>query len=359
VGDSQQEEGELSTTRSADYRELTILDVAEAAQVSKSTVSRVLNGSPYVASETRERVLAVVAKLDFRANTAAQGLRTTRSRLVGLLVPAIDNDMFAATAEVIEQELRRSGIGLVITSSGWDAAGERLSLESLRDRRLDGLVVSVVNESDPDLPARLAGIARTVVLLDREIPGVTADVVLTDQRAGIERAVDHLAALGHQTVGIATISQDVRPGREAMSAFADSAARHGLETAQVVIPYDRIDRASGWEIVERMLERRATAILCFVPNTVTAGVLECLDQKGILVPEELSLIGFDESELASVKKPQLTVVFRPIHDLALRAARMMVTRLAEPDLPPRTEIIRMGLMVRGSTAAPMTVVSVV
>jgi LacI family transcriptional regulator len=345
----------VGSTRSGDHKDLTILDVAEEAQVSKSTVSRVLNGSPYVAHETRERVLAVVARLDFRANTAAQGLRTTRSRLVGLLVPAIDNDMFAATAEVIEQELRRSGIGLVITSSGWDAAGERLSLESLRDRRLDGLVVSVVNELDAGLSQRLAAIARSLVLLDREIPGVNADVVLTDQRAGIERAVDHLAALGHQTVGIATISHDVRPGREAISAFVDSAERHGLDTIEVVVPYDRIDRASGWEIVERMVERRATAILCFVPNSVTAGVLECLDQKGILVPDHLSVIGFDESELASVKKPQLTVVYRPIQELALRAARMMVSRLAQPDLPPRTEVIRMSLMVRGSTAAPAAV----
>ncbi len=106
-------------TASGPVRETTILDVARDAGVSKSTVSRVLNGSPHVADETRDRVLEIVARLDFRANAAARGLRTTKSSLVGLLLPAINNDVFSRVAEVIEEDLRREGVGLVIVSSGW------------------------------------------------------------------------------------------------------------------------------------------------------------------------------------------------------------------------------------------------
>jgi DNA-binding LacI/PurR family transcriptional regulator len=159
-------------------------------------------------------------------------------------------------------------------------------------------------------------------------------------------------------VGIATISQDVRPGREAVSAFSDAVGRLGLIAAiELVVPYQRIDRRSGWMIAEQVLERRATAILCCVPNAITAGVLEYLDNKGLRVPEDVSLVAFDESELASVKRPQLTVISRPIDELALRASRMITSRLEAPGRPARTEVVRMSLKIQGSTAAPAGVLS--
>src|SRR5580693_7016956 len=139
------------TAARSEMRETTILDVARVAGVSKSTVSRVLNGSPNVAAGTRQHVLEIVSQLDFRANAAARGLRTTKSSLVGLLLPAIDNDVFSRVAEVIEEDLRLEGVGLVIVSSGWDAQGELLALDSLRARRVDALVLSIVNDRDPAL----------------------------------------------------------------------------------------------------------------------------------------------------------------------------------------------------------------
>jgi LacI family transcriptional regulator len=343
----------VTVAANSDERSLTILDVAREASVSKSTVSRVLNGSPHVATETRERVLETVSRLDFRANTAARGLRTTRSFLVGLLVPAISNDVFSRIAEVLEEDLRHEGVGLVIVSSGWDAGGERIALESLRDRRVDALVVSLVNDRDAALAELLASITRPIVLLDREIPGTTADVVLTDQRGGIRKALEHLAALGHRSVGMATLSSDVRPGRQAVAAFESFVARIGLEAvAEMAVAYNRIDRQSGAEIAARMLATGATAMLCCVPNSVTAGVLEYLDQHGIAIPEELSIIAMDESELASVKKPQLTVIARQIDDMARFASRMITSRLTNPDLAPRVKVVPTSLQLRSSTAAP-------
>jgi LacI family transcriptional regulator len=338
---------------SGEDRAITILDVAREAQVSKSTVSRVLNGSPHVATETRERVLETVSRLDFRANAAARGLRTTRSFLVGLLVPAISNDVFSRIAEVLEEDLRHESVGLVIVSSGWDRAGERLGLESLRDRRVDALVVSLVNDRDAELAQLLAAVTSPIVLLDREIPGTSADVVLTDQRGGIRKALEHLAGLGHRSVGMATLSTDVRPGRQAVAAFEAFVARLGLAAvAEMTVPYNRMDRRYGAEIAERMLSTGATAILCCVPNTVTAGVLEYLDHQGISVPEDVSIVAMDESELASVKKPQLTVISRQIDDMARFASRMVTSRLANPDLPPRVKVVPTSLQLRASTAAP-------
>lgn len=334
-------------------RDATILDVARESGVSKTTASRVLNDSPNVAPATRERVLAAVTRLDYRVNTAARSLRTTRSFLVGLLVPAISNDVFSLLAEVLEKELRRDGIGLLIMSSGWDVGGERLALESLRARRVDALVISLVDDRVRQVGEALGAIARPIVLLDREIAGVNADRVLTDQRSGIDEALDHLASLGHRSIGLASISQSVRPGREAAAAFDDAVRRHALEpAARIVVPYDRIDRQSGWEIGEGMVASGATAILCCVPNSVTAGVLEFLQQRGLSMPGDVSIIGFDESELASVKPPRLTVISRSLEDVARRAARLTTSRLSSPDLPPRVDVLRTTLHVQDSTAAP-------
>ena len=341
------------TAARSEIRETTILDVARVAGVSKSTVSRVLNESPNVANETRQHVLEIVSQLDFRANAAARGLRTTKSSLVGLLLPAIDNDVFSRVAEVIEADLRLEGVGLVIVSSGWEPAGERLALESLRARRLDALVLSLVNDRDPGLAELLAAITRPIVLIDREIAGITRDAALTDLRSGVREAVEHLAGLGHRSIGIATISLDVLPGREVKSEFEATVARLELEApSKIVVPYDRIDRRSGWEIAERTLAAGASAILCCVPNVVTAGVLEYLDKQEISIPEDVSIIAFDESELASVKNPKLTVIYRPIDDLARFASRMVISRLADPAGPPCLESVRTTLRVRNSTAPP-------
>ena len=245
----------LRTARlTAMLRETTILDVAREAGVSKSTVSRVLNDSPNVAAETRAQVLEAVSRLDFRANAAARGLRTTRSSLVGLLLPAIDNDVFSRVAEVIEEDLRRVHVGLVIVSSGWNVAGERLALESLRATpgRRPGALAGQRPRPPSRRSARLDHEAdRADRPRDRRDHG--RDTALTDLRSGVRDAVEHLAELGHRSVGIATISLDVRPGREVRSRVrGDRGATSGSRPpSSIVVPYDRIDRRSGWEIAER------------------------------------------------------------------------------------------------------------
>src|SRR4029079_1611881 len=159
------------------HKDPTILDLARAASVSKTTASRVLNGSPNVAPETRARVLAAIERIDYRVNVAARSLRTTRSFLVGYLVPAVANDVFGRFAEVLEEELRHDGVGLVIASSGWDEEGERRALESLRARRVDALVLSLVNDRDPKIAAFLQSIRQPIVLIDREGKWGGAEVV--------------------------------------------------------------------------------------------------------------------------------------------------------------------------------------
>jgi LacI family transcriptional regulator, galactose operon repressor len=344
--------GETPETRTV-QRDPTILDLARAANVSKTTASRVLNGAPNVAPETRARVLETIKRIDYRVNAAARSLRTTRSFLVGYLVPAVSNDVFGKFAEVLEEELRRDGVGLVIATSGWHPEGERLALESLRARQVDALVLSLGDDRGRAAGDRLRGIGRPLVLIDREVEGVAADVVLTDERNGVKQAIDHLASLGHRTIGGAVINTLVRPGREALAGLRAGILEHGLESAgEVVVPYQRVGRQMGHEIAEQMVGSGSSAIVCAVPTTVTAGVLERLDELAVRVPDDVSVVGFDDSDLASVIRPRLTVIARPLEQVSQRASRLITSRLGEPTRPPRVETVRMNLLVRDSTAPP-------
>jgi LacI family transcriptional regulator len=313
-------------------RETTIHDVARAANVSKTTASRVLNGAPNVAPETRARVLDAVRQIDYRVNVSARSLRTTRTSLVGLLVPAIVDDVFGRIAEGIEEELRRDDVGLVIASSGWNSAGERVGLESLRQRRADALVLSLVDDCDPEISSILASIACPIVLLDREVSGLEADAVLTDQRSGVAQAVSHLHALGHRTIGIARHTDLVRPGRECGEAFRQAIAANGMTSAgEIVIEYDHVGRNAGREIVDRLTQNGATAILAAVPLPVTAGIFERLDELGLSIPRDISLIPFNDSVFASVMRPPLTVIGRPLDQ------QCVMNRAADVDAPLRRQ----------------------
>ena len=219
------------------------------------------------------------------STSRARSLRTTRTSLVGLLVPAIVDDVFGRIAEGIEEELRRDDVGLVIASSGWNSEGERVGLESLRQRRVDALVLSLVDDCDPEISSVLASIACPIVLLDREVNGFEADAVLTDQRSGVAQAVSHLHALGHRTIGIARHTDLVRPGRECGEAFRQAIAANGMTSAgEIVIEYDHVGRDAGREITDRLTQNGATAILAAVPLPVTAGIFERLDELGLTVP---------------------------------------------------------------------------
>jgi LacI family transcriptional regulator, galactose operon repressor len=335
------------------HKDPTILDLARAASVSKTTASRVLNGSPNVAPETRARVLEAIRRIDYRVNVAARSLRTTRAFLVGYLVPAVSNDVFGRIAEVLEDELRQEGVGLVIASSGWDPEGERVALESLRARRVGALVLSLGNDRDPEVGELLRSIGQPIVLIDREVKGVEADVVLTDERSGARAAIEHLAELGHESVAIAVISTLVRPGRECLEGLRTAIAKRRLRiAAEVVVPYARIDRQSGNDIAQQALDGGATAIVCCVPTPVTAGVLERLNDLGADVPRDVSVIGFDDSDLASVIRPPLTVIARPLDQVSRLASRMVTSRLLNPQLPPRVGHVNMNMLLRGSTDTP-------
>lgn len=333
-------------------RDVTIIDIAKAAGTSKTTVSRVLNGETNVSPTTRRRVTEVATELGYRANRAARSLRTSRSALVGFLVPHL-NEVFGPQAERLAGELRQHGIDLVISTSGWSPEAEAESIETLAARGVDALVLSLASDRAPRLAKLLNSFDRPLVLLDREVRGIHADTVLTDQSGGMEGAVTHLRGLGHERIGLIAMTESTRPGREQHAAWRSSLTRSGLDPSELLVfATDRFERASGADGAATLLAAGATALIACVPEAVMAGVLTEIYRRGLTVPDDVSLVGYHEPLLASVKEPRIAAITRTFEEMGSIAGRLAITRLANPAMRPRVEVVATGFVEGSSTAAP-------
>ena len=335
-------------------RSVTLVDIARHAQVSKSTASRVLNGSS-ASPAARVRVLAAIDALGYRVNTAARSLRTTRSALAGLLVPAINHAVFAEIAERLDRELHDQGVTLAITSAGWDEEAEIGALDVLTARGVDVLVLALSNDRSPRIATYLKRVTCPIVLLDREVRGLAADAVLTDHRTGTVQAVDHLGACGHRRIGLLHMPLAVRPGREALAAYREAVRQNGL------IDDPRLAAEStgaGADAVRRavagLLAAGATAVVIGGATSAVSAVLLHLEEAGLRVPEEIALIAYDDLPLATLKRPRLTTIARPIDQIGRHASRLAVMRLGRPQAPPRVEVVRTHLKIRDSTPPIVT-----
>lgn len=332
----------------------TIVDIAECAGVSKSTVSRVLNGSPRVSPETRAQVLEALERSSYKVNQAARSLRTTRSAMVGLLVPQINNEVFGAVAEYLYDGLNDQDVALAITSSGWSAEGDLRALNTLESRGVDAIVAALAEDRSRRTAQRLRALTCPIVLLDREVRGLACDTVLTDPRPGMDQALDHLMELGHDAIGLMAMTENTRPGRELVASYRAGVRRLGLRRrAELIVTTNYADPCAGRDGAEQLLAAGATAVIMMGSMALVAGLFDHLDHSGLRVPEDLSLVLYTDSPLAAVKRPRLTVISRPISTVGQLATQLVLSRIqSEGSDPPQISVVQTHLIIRESTTAP-------
>lgn len=330
----------------------TIREVARQAGVSVSTVSRVLNDYPFVSDGVRRRVLAAMERLDYRPDVAARSMRTGTSRAVGFVVPDITNPVFSAVAKGADEVLHRRGFSLVLAHSGNDPAHESEQIRMLAQRRLEGLIVAVADERAPGLGERLARF-RACVLFDREVEGSGADVVCSDHAAGMGEALAHLAGLGHRRIALVAGNPSQFASRARVAAFRRLVASLGLERDGRLVVTGVHSHETGEEAARRLLAlpEPPTAIVAG-NNQLTAGVLEALRDLRVRIPDELSLVGTDDVELTRLHDPPIDVIDRDAVAHGREAADLLLARLADPGVPPRTVTLPARYVPRGTSAPP-------
>jgi len=334
---------------------VTIADVAKRAGVGAGTVSRVLNDSPRVSATTRARVLAAMEALDYRPNPMARGLPRGRCQTVGVVVPFFTHASAVERLRGVVAELDTSRYDLVLFNVESTLHRDEHFAALTRRDRADGLLVMSLPPPPEDLD-RLVTAGVPVVLLDARSPGVPAPTVLTDDVEGGRIATRHLLALGHERV--AFIGDDpANPlgfisSAQREQGYRDTLAAAGIEVREDYVRHGPHVRSVARRRTEELLARRdhPTAIFA-ASDTQALGVLEAVRAAGLGVPEDISVVGFDDIEVSSYVG--LTTVRQPLYDSGRRAAARLLEILgAEGPVAPVETQLELDLVVRSTTAPP-------
>jgi LacI family transcriptional regulator len=330
---------------------VTLLDVAEAAGVSRATASLVIRKSPLVADETRRRVEQAMAKLGYVYNMGAASMRATRSNTVGVIIPNLGNPFFAAMLAGIEQALEDAGMIVVMANSQESAAKQEAILHRMRERGIDGLILCPVAETRPSLLAKAADWRLPIVQSLRYVSDSRGDYAGADYAGGMRQAVDHLTDLGHRRIAFAAGGPVHSAYRERLAGFRAAMADHGLDADAVLdLPLNPAASAgSGSTILGHPL--RPTAVICF-NDIMAGGISNGLADLGVKVGPEFSVVGFDDLAEAELVRPRLASIATFPTQIGDAAARLLLERLATPDRADRRVVSLTRLVVRNSTAAP-------
>jgi LacI family transcriptional regulator len=323
-------------------------DVARLAGVSRSTVSRVLSGAANVSHEAAAAVRAAARTLGYRPDPIARAMRSGSSGCIGMVVPEIGNPFFAEVVEAVERELQAHDVELMITDSRDSVDNERRRIESLLDRRVDGLIVIPV-ESRSSAPTLEHITQVPIVLLDRDVDSLAGDFVGVDNAAGIRSVLQHLAAQGARSVAFVSGDPSTSTGSIRLAAFDSQVAKLLGPAAERRL--GSFTAAFGQRAARDLLAgpTLADAIVCG-SDVVAIGVLHTLADAGVAVPGDVLVTGFDGIRLADLMRPTLTTASQPITDLAVEAVRLALLRIGGDTGPIRRSELAPALHIRESSS---------
>lgn len=327
-------------------QKVTIKDIARLAKVSVGTVSNYLNGTAHVAEDTRQQIETVINQLNYHPNMNARSLRSKRTQSLGLLVPNISNPFFSEIARLIERYAWEAGYQIFLCDSDGDKEREEAHLETLYQRRVDGVII--IHTGNKSLRRLVENWSIPTIFVDRHLKGLPS--IVSDNELGGKLSLEHLLSLGHVRVAIMAGDAHVDNVQERLKGAYDVLDQHGIE-----VPGDY--RIEGTQSLETGIEAHRfwdlpeypTAV--FTTNDVIAlGVWHSCLARGLRIPEDVSLIGFDNIQWSALTVPPLTTVAQDIEAICNGAVTALDKAINEQaSLGSDTQLIQPQLLIRGST----------
>jgi LacI family transcriptional regulator len=326
----------------------TIRDVAEAAELSPAAVSRYLNGDIVLPKTSASRIDRAVQELNYQPNRLARNLSMGQSKMIGLIIPDISNPFFATLACAVEEVAFKAGYGVLLCNTQNDREREFSYLKLLSGRQLDGILFLTNQAENPEL-AEILQRNRNVVLIDEDVPGVSAPRIFSENRAGGYLATRHLLENGHERIAFIGGPKNLLSTRERFTGFENALQERGLKPITQLVRFGPYTSDFGRDTAIRFFEtkKRPTAIFAS-SDYVALGVLNAAHRAELEIPESLSLIGFDDMPLAELLQPPLTTVRQSAQNLGAEGTRVLLNVIAGEPFERVETRLPVQLIQRGS-----------
>lgn len=326
----------------------TIDDVAKFAGVSRATVSRVLNNNPKVDDDMRSRVLDAVRALGYQPNRAARRLRAQSSNVIGLVISDIQNPYFLSVIRGVEDAAYAQQMNLILCNSDEDPDKERMYLNVMESERVAGLIIVPAHSNNSADLNQLKQAGIPIILLDRVVRNVQVDTVQVDNELGAYEAVKHLTNLGYKRIATITGSRKLTTGRERYQGYLAALEAAGLPLDESLVKTGNFKTETGYALALELMENNPPDAIFVANNLMSLGALRALRERGIRVPDDVALVGFDDLPWSGELYSPLTAVSQPTYELGQEAMSMLLRRLNDPTAPYRTVVLQPHLIVRES-----------
>lgn len=331
----------------------TIKDIANRTGLGLATISSYLNGGN-VREKNREKIEAAIKELNFEVNEVARGLKTNRTYTIGVVIPELNNIFCTEIITAMEDILRKKGYATIVCDCRTHKQLEREAVEFLYRKRVDGIINMPVDSSGAHLK-QFADAKKPMIIIDRKLPQLSCDSILVDNQDAAKKAVDILLENGHEKIAMVTGPKEVYTAHERYKGYEAALNQAGITVdSNLVVHSDYTIRGAVAGVTE-LLEHHPEVTAVFAANyEMTMGTMIALNEKGIRIPEDLSVIGFDNREFARALHPTLTIITQPTEAIAKHAAELMLKKLEMDEPMPPTEIYLETEVMHGKSVQNMS-----
>jgi len=326
----------------------TIKDVAELAEVHPSTVSRVINGDSRISEKTKKKVLLIIRKLGYTPNAIARGLKTKRTYTLGMLIPDITNPFFAELARGVEDAANKNSFNIILCNTDDKLKKERTYLEILREKRVDGLILGTAHIRDKSI-LELEKKKFPYILISRNVERLNKNCIIIDDLAGGMMATEYLIKLGHHRIAHISGPLKTRSGLNRLKGYQLALKKHKIEYNDELVGEGDFRINGGYQVMKRFLKLPEPPTAIFAANDLLAlGAMQAIQKKNFYIPEDFSIIGFNDIELASFVYPSLTTIRQPILEMGNLAVKMLLKIIIDGEFNQGKIVLKPKLIIRES-----------
>ena len=329
---------------------VTIKDIARKANVSLATVSRVINNkSEGVGPETRERILNIMKDLGYYPNRIARGLVTKKTNILGLVLPDISNPFFPSLARGVEDTANKYGYNIILCNTDNKTEKEETYISVLKENYVDGVIyTSVIRNKDKSIEMLLQS-KIPFVMMDRSVNVTDIPEVFTDGVSGMQQIVEYLISNDHRRIAYISGPDNNSPSEQRLEGYMKALDHAGIPIDHTIMKDGDYKISSGYQCMTELLDKGEgfTAVAC-ANDLMAVGALEAMKERGIRVPEDISITGYDDIYLAGVLTPKLTTITQPKYEMGCLAAELLIKLVQGEEIKDRQIILQPSLVKRES-----------